>query len=923
MIISTIQLNLLKSKRTFKTIKYNNNRRKFTNNSKKSIINILEENSCPDLLYFIKLKNFFDSDEFDLKKNSLLDIQQELSKFSNVLATKKITNFYSLQMLNKRFLDFIDEKKHPLKSKNIKYLNKFLKNCSNILKITTIDTLSVMVFYRLCSILLNNSLFESGGITYGTCILKLVDTLVYNCVHIVFQDGLKNKDNIPSIFKTCDGTILNNEFFNYIKKKQKVDIPEKEFRDFVLLFLTILEDDLNFISTEISKTTEWCSGGKSQAKNLKTIKFNSLESIPVTDFGLTNLPMVIPPIPWKLNNNGGGLISNNLGIGFLFLKKSNNLSEFTFKNERTLTVINKVQEIPFTINITLLEFLKTNMLSLNKVGILENLFSETFEIFREKVDSKFELKVDKVQKDFLNKKSKACKQNRTLVIAEIFSRFFEIFFTVYVDFRGRLFRACNTLNLQGSDLEKALLKFKNPIRLDKSFEIEEWLYLGACNYLGSDKINTTEYGANFILDNSHKIINLFNNNLTEDSLNFLKQAKDVFLFLAFSIEFYQYSIENNKEYVYNSYLNSIDASQSANQIISCITKNFRTAFLTNLISKNNKNDFYFYYLGVVKDYITGFYKTFKESSSKNKKILLISELEIVHIINNLDKITRKEVKIAFMAGLNYGMTRFTYLEHLMDSKLSTIFNKNQLIFISKSVYEVLKTSPDFKNEFSFFSFLKYVCKKSKEIKHTTMFIKENSDLSKLNKSKRYLEIFNPPIFLDFNSLFTVSILYAKQVEKTHDFRVLNRRKFLRILSIEKVEYFDSHGNVHNGVVKDFLKTSTGIQANFTHYLDASILYLVLEKCFKQNPNINISTIHDCFCSSVNNIPLIRDAYKSVFIDLFEDPSKLIKKFYKDNLGMDLTEDEINTFLNQNFVNTEDNSIVDFKEALKNSKYFLS
>ena len=216
--------------------------------------------------------------------------------------------------------------------------------------------------------------------------------------------------------------------------------------------------------------------------------------------------------------------------------------------------------------------------------------------------------------DFLNKKSKACKQNRTLVIAEIFSRFFEIFFTVYVDFRGRLFRACNTLNLQGSDLEKALLKFKNPIRLDKSFEIEEWLYLGACNYLGSDKINTTEYGANFILDNSHKIINLFNNNLTEDSLNFLKQAKDVFLFLAFSIEFYQYSIENNKEYVYNSYLNSIDASQSANQIISCITKNFRTAFLTNLISKNNKNDFYFYYLGVVKDYITGFYKTFKESS---------------------------------------------------------------------------------------------------------------------------------------------------------------------------------------------------------------------------------------------------------------------------------------------------------------------
>lgn len=78
--------------------------------------------------------------------------------------------------------------------------------------------------------------------------------------------------------------------------------------------------------------------------------------------------------------------------------------------------------------------------------------------------------------------------------------------------------------------------------------------------------------------------------------------------------------------------------------------------------------------------------------------------------------------------------------------------------------------------------------------------------------------------------------------------------------------------------------------NFIHSMDAANIHILIDKLIKNNINIPIFTIHDCFATTPNNMELLNLYVKEAFINLYFDEDYL-KKMH-DNI-----KDQIKSFPN--------------------------
>ena len=254
-------------------------------------------------------------------------------------------------------------------------------------------------------------------------------------------------------------------------------------------------------------------------------------------------PMVISPKPWTSCFDGayyGDSAPYSQFIRVNFHQKNSFIMDYMMKLEQLdlsyiFNAVNKLQETPFTINTKVLDTMIAIMASNGGLGGLPNT-NETPKPPRLDNPTEDELKAyKKVLVSFYKHErariSKVLRTNSTLGTAKKYAKYEEIFFPWNLDYRGRIYPMCPSLNPQGDDTQKALLSFARPEALQDEKDLK-WLYIAGAGFAGLDKI-PFEKRIEWVEDNKNNILKSASNPLTNTWWDDIAHDESPFEFLAF------------------------------------------------------------------------------------------------------------------------------------------------------------------------------------------------------------------------------------------------------------------------------------------------------------------------------------------------------------------------------------------------------
>ena len=180
----------------------------------------------------------------------------------------------------------------------------------------------------------------------------------------------------------------------------------------------------------------------------------------------SKLPMIVTPKPYSKDGLGGYLLNDVNFREELFISKSGYALKSETKGDRIVNMINKINSTPFKINNILLEFV------LNNADKYDLLIDNTVKHKFADIDNRTRYQ----ESVFKAHNSKVMLQENVLAIAQFFSKFPAIYFSVRLDNRGRIYCSPSYLHYQSNELSKALLLFANPSIIRKD-DLKDILYL--------------------------------------------------------------------------------------------------------------------------------------------------------------------------------------------------------------------------------------------------------------------------------------------------------------------------------------------------------------------------------------------------------------------------------------------------------------
>lgn len=172
-----------------------------------------------------------------------------------------------------------------------------------------------------------------------------------------------------------------------------------------------------------------------------------------------------------------------------------------------------------------------------------------------------------------------------LGIAEKFSTFPAIYFVYFADFRGRLYAQSTGISPQGSDLQKALIRFSKGYPLD-SLDAERWFCINGANKFGHDKVSLDDR-VKWCKDHHDNIMSF-----AEDPINNRgwQDADSPLQFLAWCFEYAEWT---NNPHTFVSHLPiGMDGSCNGLQNFSAMLRDEVGGKATNLIPSSLPNDIY-------------------------------------------------------------------------------------------------------------------------------------------------------------------------------------------------------------------------------------------------------------------------------------------------------------------------------------------
>ena len=473
------------------------------------------------------------------------------------------------------------------------------------------DAISNPNFYHLLPSLLKSREFFTLNLNLHSDILEILDREESFVVAIstILSLNLKNTKA-----QTVSKAIANNIFIHYCfdtkssisKFKARYNINEEILVNIGLSFINPLISGGLFTLELLNSETSVIVPHPSVLTKLRNIMLPTI----------LDIPMVVEPKPWSMDPSvyGGFLLNQQLQEPLVHIRPIDN--HLIILNEFILYALNKLAQSPLSINRLLLMHIITS----------PKLFIELIS-----------------RQDFMN----------TLGVAIIYAQFNQIYFPLFIDWRGRIYSHSHYLNYQSNELAKALLILPdNHAAVLTEDGLNNFMINGAKLY-GLDKLTHNER-IDWVKHNLNDICSLND--------NFIFLANDPILFLSWALHF-KMLIDSNYTYRCTCPI-YLDATCSGTQHLAAMIANIRIAQLVNL----NPGSY---------DKVFDIYQVILEAVIK--KLRSHKDIKFRNLL-----LTRSQIKRPVMT-INYSVTNFSIANMLKDVALGTHKINNIIHYTFNSV----------------------------------------------------------------------------------------------------------------------------------------------------------------------------------------------------------------------------------------------
>jgi len=575
-------------------------------------------------------------------------------------------------------------------------------------------------------------------------------------------------------------------------------------------------------------------------------------------------PMVVQPRDWTTPFDGGYISSN---IKPLKLVKSKNKAYMDELKHTDMPIVyegvNALQRTAWQINSQILDVMQHLWDTGSTLGGLPPrdglpLPEKPHDIeTNEEAKREYRIQAAKTHVQNLTILGKRIGFNMALGIAKRYEKFRKIFFPYQLDFRGRIY-AVPHLNPQGSDYQKALLRFANGKPLGS--EGWKWLAIHGANVAGFDKASF-EDRVNWVQDNEDEIIAIARDPYQHrgwcGSVGQVEIDKP-WQFLAFCFEWAGF-VEYGESFVSKLPV-AMDGSCSGIQHFSAMLRDEVGGRAVNLAPADLPQDVYQLVANKVLEQVHHDldHGTEDELKHTDEGVAYVKQGTKTLAKQWLDfGITRKVTKRSVMT-LAYGSKEYGFKEQLMEDIIRPAKQSGKAFPFQGDGYQGAQ----------------YMAK--------AIWVAVNKVLVKAGEAMKWLQhAASLAASEELPVRWTTPVGFP--VVQAYPDMALSRIKSSLGGFVVKFTMYQEKGNL------DRRKQSSGIAPNFVHSCDAAHMMLTVVRA-KQAGVDNFAMIHDSFGTTAGDVEQLYHTVREAFIEMYDEVDVI--ESFRDEMIQQLSDDNI-------------------------------
>ena len=554
-------------------------------------------------------------------------------------------------------------------------------------------------------------------------------------------------------------------------------------------------------------------------------------------------PMVVQPRDWTSPFNGGYLSSNIKPLKMVKTKNRAYLEELKHTDMPIVyEAINSLQRTAWQINSQVLAVMKTLWENGSELGGLPPrdglpLPSKPADIEENEAARKqYRVEAARVHLQNLQITGHRIGFNIALDIAKRYEGFRKIYFPYQLDFRGRIY-AIPHLNPQGSDVQKAMLRFANGKPLGS--EGWKWLAIHGANTAGHDKVSL-EARVEWVLDNEEEICTIAEN--PYDNRGWCGTIGNVEIdkpwqFLAFCFEWAGYC-KFGESFVSKLPV-ALDGSCSGIQHFSAMLRDEIGGKAVNLVPAELPQDVY----GMVAK---------KVIEQAQEDAVSGTEDELKHTDEGVAYVKRG-TKILAQQWLAFGITRKTTKRSVM----TLAYGSKEYGFKEQLMEDIIRPAKTSGKDFPFdgdgYQAAQYMAK--------AIWVAVNKVLVKAGEAMRWLQTAaslaakeDLPVRWTTPVGFPVMQAYADMETRRVKTAINGKLVYFRVN--QETDKLDRR------------KQSAGIAPNYVHSCDAAHLMLAVVRA-KQEGITSFGVVHDSFGCPAGQVETFFRVVRESFVEMYE------------------------------------------------------
>lgn len=572
-------------------------------------------------------------------------------------------------------------------------------------------------------------------------------------------------------------------------------------------------------------------------------------------------PMVVQPKDWTTPFNGGYISSNIKPLRMVKTKNKAYLDEL--KNTDMPIVyeaVNALQRTAWQINSQVLDVMEQLWENGSELAGLPPRNGLELPVVPHDIDTNEEakrewrIKAAKIHVQNLSLLGQRIGFNMALGLARRYEKFRKLFFPYQLDFRGRIY-AVPHLNPQGSDYQKALLRFANGKPLGA--EGWKWLAIHGANVAGYDKASF-EDRVNWVQDNEDEILAIaadpFNNRGWCVSVGGIEIDKP-WQFLAFCFEWAGF-VDHGESFVSKLPV-AMDGSCSGIQHFSAMLRDHVGGSAVNLTPADTPQDVYQLVANKVieqveDDLINGTEDELRHTDDGRPYVK--EGTKTIAAQWKAFGITRKVTKRSVMT-LAYGSKEYGFKEQLMEDIIRPAKQSGKAFPFQGDGYQGAQ----------------YMAK--------AIWVAVNKVLVKAGEAMKWLQHAASlaaseelPVRWTTPVGFPVMQAYAD----------LEKRKVKTAIN-GKLVYLTMYQDKDN---LDRRKQSSGIAPNFVHSCDAAHMMLTVVRA-KQAGIDNFAMIHDSFGTTAGDVENLYHVVRESLVEMYSEIDVL--ESFREEIAQQLSE----------------------------------